>query len=110
LRHGATIHPNVRVTPDEIEEFCRGHQIVEFELFGSVLREDFGPESDVDVMVTFAPDSHHTLFDLGAMTDELETLFGRHVDLVERRGIEQSENYLRRRSILEGARRVYVAG
>jgi predicted nucleotidyltransferase len=78
-------------------------------LFGSVLRDDFRPDSDVDVLVTFAPEAHHGLFDLVDMEDELSVIFGRRVDLVERPGVERSENYIRRRSILRSAQPVYVA-
>lgn len=63
-------------------------------LFGSVLRDDFGPESDVDVLVSFAPDARWSLFDLVAMQNELKTTVGREVDLVERSAVEQSENYI----------------
>lgn len=105
----ASIHPNVHVTHEQIAAFCQKWQIVQFELFGSVLRDDFRPDSDVDVLVTFAPDSHGTLFDLVHMEDELKALFGRNVDLAERSAIEQSENYIRRRNILGTTQAVYAA-
>jgi predicted nucleotidyltransferase len=69
-------------------------------LFGSILRQDFNADSDVDVLVSFAPDAQWSLFDLVRMESELETILGREVDLVERAAIEQSENYIRRKSIL----------
>jgi predicted nucleotidyltransferase len=105
----ATIHPNVDVTPEQIAAFCEKWQIIQFELFGSVLRDDFRPDSDIDVLVTLAPDSHGTLFDLVHMEDELKALFERDVDLVERPVIEKSENYIRRRNILSSTRPVYGA-
>ena len=95
---------------DKIAAFCRRWKITEFALFGSVLRDDFRPDSDVDVLVTFAPDHEWGLFDLVRMEDELHELFGRPVDLVERSGVEQSENYIRRRHILSTLEPVYVAG
>ena len=79
-------------------------------LFGSVLREDFGSESDIDVLVTFAPDAHWGLFDLVKMEHELEAILGREVDLVERSAIEHSENYIRRKSILQNQEVIYAAG
>jgi len=94
---------------DRIADFCRRWKITEFALFGSVLRDDFDPESDVDVLVTFAEDARWSLFDLVGMQEELERLLGRSVDLVERRAIEKSENYIRRRHILSSAEPVYVA-
>ncbi len=100
----------ITIDANQIEDFCRRWQISEFSLFGSVLREDFGPESDVDVLVTFGENAHWSLFDLVTMQDELKAILGREVDLVERRAVEQSENYIRRRHILQSLEQVYVAG
>lgn len=94
---------------DIISGFCEHWQITEFALFGSVLREDFRPDSDVDVLVSFSPEAHHTLFDLVRMENELKEIFKREVDLVSRRGIEQSRNYLRRNEILSSAQVIYAA-
>lgn len=104
----ATIHPNVSVTPEQIAAFCEKWKITKFELFGSVLRDDFDDESDIDVLATFQPDAPWSLFDLADARQELMDLFGRSVDLVERVVIEQSENPARRRSILTSARSVYA--
>ena len=83
--------------------------MTEFALFGSALRNDLGPESDVDVLVSFTPDARWTLFDMVGMQEELEEIFGRKVDLVTRRGIESSRNYLRRQAILSSAEVIHVA-
>ncbi len=93
---------DIKITLPEarIKEFCQKWGVREFAFFGSVLRDDFRPESDVDVLVDFAPDVHRTLFDLVSMTDELKEIFGRDVDLLTRRGVEQSRNYIRRKEIL----------
>jgi hypothetical protein len=91
-----------------IEEFCRKWKIVKLELFGSVLREDFRPDSDIDFLVTFAPESGWSLFDLVDMETELTDLVGRKVDLISRRGIENSRNWIRRKDIL-GTAEVYYA-
>ena len=80
-----------------IEEFCRKWSIAELALFGSVLRPDFRPESDIDVLVTFASDAKWDLWDFVAIKDELETLLGRSVDLVEKGAVR---NPLLRRGIL----------
>jgi uncharacterized protein len=85
---------------ERITEFCEKWKITEFELFGSVLREDFGPESDIDVLITFDPDANWGLSDLVQMDEEATAIFGRRVDLVERRLVERSANYLRRDGIL----------
>jgi predicted nucleotidyltransferase len=100
----------IALDQEKIKDFCRRWKISEFSLFGSVLREDFRPDSDVDVLVTFTGDSHWSFFDLMTMQEELKEVFGREVDLVERRSVEKSENYIRRRHILQSLEQVYVAG
>ena len=97
------------ISDTELAGFCRKWQVVELSLFGSVLRGDFRPDSDVDVLVDFAPEATHTLFDLVEMEEELHRIVGREVDLVEKRAISQSENYIRRRGILSTAEVVYAA-
>jgi len=80
--------------------------VVEMALFGSVLREDFRPDSDVDVLVTFAPNDGWSLWDLIDMRDELREILGRQIDLVEERSLV---NPFRRRSILRTKRVIYAA-
>lgn len=92
----------------QIVGFCERWKITEFALFGSVLRDDFRPDSDIDVLVTFAPDAKHSLSDLIDMREDIKTIFGRNVDLVDRQAVEESRNYIRRRAILNSARTVYV--
>jgi uncharacterized protein len=91
-----------------IAEFCQRWQIVELAFFGSVLREDFRPDSDVDVLVTFADDARWSLFDHIAMEEELSRLLGRKVDLVSRRAIERSKNWVRRSAILSRVEPIYA--
>jgi uncharacterized protein len=93
----------------DIQRFCERWRISEFSLFGSVVRDDFGPDSDIDVLVSFAPGSRWSLFDMARMQDELEEILGRRVDLVERKSVEASENYIRRKQILSHLVPVYVA-
>ena len=97
---------NIDVPMEKIAEFCRKWRIRRLSLFGSVLREDFGPDSDVDVLVSFEPDSTWDLFDLVDMRDELVPLFDREVDLVEEEGLR---NPFRRSSILSTRQVVYAA-
>jgi predicted nucleotidyltransferase len=101
--------PRVEINREKLAAFCEKWRVTELSLFGSVLRDDFRPDSDVDVMVAFAADSQRSLFDLVSMQEELEGLFGRKVDLVTRSAIEGSENYIRRRNILRSLEPVYVA-
>jgi hypothetical protein len=98
------------ISQDKLAAFCRRWQITELALFGSAVRNDFHPESAVDILITFADDAHWSLFDLVTMQEELQDLVGRKVDLVERRAVEKSENYIRRRHILQSAEPIYVAG
>ncbi len=90
---------------EKIAEFCRRWKVTEFGLFGSVLRDDFRPDSDVDVLVTFAVDAGWSLFDLVEMQEELKAIFGHEVELVEREGLR---NPFRRREILRNLQVVYA--
>ena len=82
---------------------------MELALFGSVLRDDFSETSDIDVLVTFEQSARITFATLDLLEGALATLFGRDVDLVSRRGVEQSENELRRQEILDHLETVYRA-
>lgn len=97
------------VSPDTIAEFCRRWKITELALFGSALREDFRPDSDIDMLATFAPDAEWSLLDHVQMEEELASVCARPVDLVTRRGLERSRNWIRRREILDSAEVVYAA-
>jgi len=90
----------------QVVDFCERWQVTEFSLFGSVLRDDFRPDSDVDVLVSFNPGASWSLFDLITMQDELQKIFGRTVDLVEREGLR---NPFRKRSILSSREVIYAA-
>ncbi len=93
----------------EIADFCKRWNISEFAIFGSALRADFRPDSDVDVLVSFTPGTHISLFEMAHMQDELRQIFGRRVDLFSKRGVQTSRNYLRRKAILESAKVIYIA-
>lgn len=99
----------VTIPRDRLAEFSRRWNISELALFGSALREDLRPDSDVDVLVSFSPEARVTLFDMARMQAELEEIFGRHVDLVSKRGLENSRNSLRRKQILDSAQVIHVA-
>ena len=100
---------NIELPRDKITDFCRRWKIVELAVFGSALREDFRPESDLDVLVTFAPEADWSLFDHVRMEQELTALLNRDVDLVSRRAIERSKNWIRRKEILSAAESIYVS-
>ncbi len=99
---------SIEIPKEQIADFCRKWKIVELSLFGSVLREDFRPDSDVDVLVTFSQDADWSLLDHMAMEEEASAIFGRKVDLISRKAIERSDNYIRRKAILETAQPYYV--
>ena len=99
----------LEVRRDDIAAYCRKWKIVELAVFGSVLRSDFGPASDVDVLVRFDPTAQHGLSAWMAMERELVEILGRDVDLISRRSVEESRNYIRRKAILESAQVVYAA-
>lgn len=101
---------NVEVPREKIAEFCRKWRVSELALFGSVLRDDFRPDSDVDVLLTFEPDAGISLFDYVDIEDELAEILGRRVDLVSRSVVESSNNPFRRRGILGSAHTVYPSG
>jgi len=96
----------LEIPKDKIAEFCRKWKIVEFSLFGSILRDDFAPESDVDVLVKFAPGAGIGFDNRVEMQDELAAMFGREVDIVEKGAIR---NPFRRHSILSTKEVLYAA-
>ncbi len=100
---------NLPIPHAQLTDFCQRWKISELALFGSVLRDDFCPDSDIDILITFAPDAKRGVFALAQMQTELETLFGRPVDLVSKRAIERSQNPIRRQNILASAQIVYAA-
>ena len=87
-----------------LAQFCARWRICELALFGSILRDDFRADSDVDLLVTFADDAPWSLLDQVQMQQELQLLFSRPVDLISRRALEASPNWLRRDAILQSAR------
>ena len=103
------MHPILNVPSEELRAFCQRWKIAKLDLFGSALRPDFGPDSDIDLLVKYAPDARWTLFDEASMQEELEHLLGRPVDLISRRAVERSSNWIRRQAILENIKRIYAA-
>lgn len=98
----ATLH----ISQEDVASFCRRNQIKELALFGSVLRDDIRPDSDVDVLVDFEPNAGHSLFDFVRMQEELGRLFGRKIDLVEKSGLC---NPFRRYEILRTRQVIFAA-
>jgi len=91
---------------DRLFHFCRKWNVIELAVFGSFLKGNSHPDSDVDILVSFDRNTHRDLFDLVAMQDELQEIFGRNVDLVEKEGLR---NPIRRAAILENCQVIYAA-
>jgi uncharacterized protein len=98
-------HVKIDLPMDKISTFCAKWKISEFALFGSVLREDFGPDSDVDVLIEFAEHAGWSLLEWVEMIEELKSIFGREIDLASKRGLR---NPFRRQQILTTREIVYV--
>ncbi|MBW4582874.1 MAG: nucleotidyltransferase domain-containing protein [Tildeniella nuda ZEHNDER 1965/U140] len=103
------LYDRLGISHTQLVAFCQRWHVAELALFGSILRDDFCPNSDVDVLVTYQPTSKRGLFEKMVMQEELQTLLHRQVDLVSRRAIEQSRNWIRRNNILNSAELIYVA-
>lgn len=97
----------IEISKEQIVDFCQRWKIVEFALFGSVLRDDFGSTSDIDILVVFEPDAPWSYWDWPKMKMQLSDMFGGHaIDLVERKCLR---NPFRRHEILTTRRIVYAA-
>ena len=103
------MNAHIHIPRSQIDSFCHRWLVSELSLFGSVVREDFGPDSDVDVLIQFQPQARHTLLDMARMEEELRQIFGRDVDLVERSAVEQSRNFIRRKTILQSVESIHAA-
>lgn len=102
-----TLYHRLNITPIQLAEFCQNAQINELALFGSILREDFRPDSDIDILVTFTPDCAISLLDFVGLEHRLEDWLHREVDLVEKETVEQDRNWIRRKEILNSHQVIY---
>lgn len=103
------IRSRIPVPHDKLDELCERWNLTQIWLFGSILRDDFRPDSDVDVLVSYNERARPSLFTLAKMERDFEEIFGRKVDLGERRGVEQSRNEIRKTRILASARLIHEA-
>jgi len=100
---------NIRVPSEEIKRLCTKWNIKDLSVFGSVLREDFSDQSDIDILLTFDDDASYGFFELSEIQEEFVLLFKRKVDVVTRNGVESSRNNLRKKAILNSARTLYAS-
>jgi predicted nucleotidyltransferase len=101
-----TVEAKLGIRPEAIAEFCRRHRIQELSFFGSVLRDDFRPDSDVDVLVDFDAQATPSLFDFIEIEEELSRLVGRPIDLIGKSGLQ---NPFRRHEILRTRQVIFAA-
>lgn len=102
-------HFAVSLPSAEISALCKKHGVIELSVFGSVLRDDFRPDSDIDFLAVFEKDDLGPwMSKLTDIEDDLTELLGRKAEVVDKRSVEGSENYIRRKHVLDSARVVYV--
>jgi len=107
LTYQISYRNNINFPREQIENFCLKWQVAELALFGSVLREDFRPDSDIDILIAFSVEADWSLFDHIQMQQELTTIWQRKIDLISKRAIERSQNPIRRHEILSTAQVIY---
>ncbi|NEP88197.1 MAG: DNA polymerase subunit beta [Okeania sp. SIO2C2] len=102
------VYDRLQTKESKIHNFCQKWQITELSVFGSILTDKFNQNSDVDILVQFAPEARISLFDLENIESELKIIFGRDVDVVSKKAIQCSRNWIRRQNILGSAQVLYV--
>jgi uncharacterized protein len=95
------------ISTEDIIQLCQRWNITELALFGSVLSDRFNPDSDIDILIHFAPEARQGLFTLAKIKHELEASTGREVDIAIKESVENSENWIRRNEILKTAQVIY---
>jgi len=107
VTHQILFPHDLSLPSESLTKLCQHWQIVELSLFGSILREDFNADSDIDVLVKFSEEAKITFFDLDLIEQQLTQLFHRPVDVVTKQAIEQSHNPIRRKNILNNSKVIY---
>jgi len=103
------INSNLAIDEARLADFCRRWKIKQLAVFGSARRPDFRADSDVDLLATFSPEADWSLFEQVTTERELSDLIGRRVDLINRKAVEASSNWIRREAILRGAEPLFDA-
>lgn len=102
------VYARLQTTEKTIHNFCQKWQITDLSVFGSILTERFNQNSNVDILVKFAMEAKIYLFDLDNIESELKLILGRDVDVVSKKAIQLSHNWIRRQNILDSAQVLYV--
>jgi predicted nucleotidyltransferase len=103
------MNSHIEIPKDKIDAFCQQNHICDLGLFGTVLHDDFRPNSGIGVLVGFEQEHKPGEVKMVEMRDELTKIFGQNVDLVERQAVEKSQNYIRRRHILKAVEPIFTA-
>ncbi|GAB4295750.1 MAG: hypothetical protein Fur0025_33070 [Oscillatoriaceae cyanobacterium] len=103
----ATLYQRLNISPAILNDFCQQAQIVELALFGSIIRDEFRPDSDIDILITFAPDRRISLLEFVGIEQQIEELCNRSVDLLEKPVVEKDDNWIRRNEILGNYQVIY---
>ena len=104
------LYSRLGISAQELQSFCEQFPIVELAFFGSVLRNDFQPSSDIDILIRIVPEAHFSLMDLVGLSYKFEEMLDRKVDLIEKDSVEKSPNWLRRQEILNNYYVIYESG
>ena len=107
LDQNPTIQTRLGLSNQELATFCQQWGITKIALFGSILRDDFRADSDIDLLITFAPNTRQGLLTLAKIKHELESRLNRSIDLVPEASIQMSDNWIRKREILSSAQTIY---
>ncbi len=107
LEQQPTLYQRLGLSSTEITEFCQQHGLIKLAVFGSILRDDFHADSDIDLLITFSPQARQGLLTLAKMKHELESRLHRPIDLVLERSVQMSQNWIRQREILTTAQTIY---
>lgn len=107
--HNPIIQQRLGTSPAELEALCQKWHLTELSLFGSILRDDFTPQSDIDLLANFSPSFDRGLTETIQIHEDFAALFKRKIDLVIKDAIERSPNWIRRQEILDTAQAIYVA-
>jgi len=99
----------IQISEDQLSSICNKYLIKELSIFGSALRKDFDEDSDIDLLIEFKPEAAVSLFDLIDVKEDFEKLFGREIDIVSKNAIKRSNNYIRKKAILENYNTIYAA-
>lgn len=103
------IYERLKINPEQLKHFCESNYIAELAVFGSILRDDFSANSDVDLLITYLPSAPRGLLEKIQLKEKLETLFHRPVDLISKTSIENSPNWIKRQNILNQSEVLYYA-